>query len=471
VIQPDASDPNYLVYTSKVGGVDITPGDTLGAAIVQDWGDGVLFTSTNNSAWKSYQDEDIKFSLNRHNFNSSTGSVSLTNNHNEFFTVSNITGRFTAGELCYQVTSSAAAINATTAIGSMVITGTGLHSNYSVGDYIKIVNSAGTDIFKVTNSSTVDTLVVDKPAWFAGVGASTSVVVGDLSFYDLRNPFEMHLEGSSVSPTKLFTVSGSLLLTGLDSGATAQVASIDNINLSYVQPMIMKASDSSSKLTLSGQFVSPAALNSTYTTAMAFNDNNLFAQEGVVLYSRSNNPSGSKVFRINVGLTNGSNVTSSPFLDIESSKLIAYQYKITNTAVDTSKYISKTIELAESLDAEDFNLVVTGYRPTGTDIKCYIKPQNAYDNDDFDSLPWLELELFEGVGVYSTVSNVNDYREFKYRVNKANKVGSVDSGALTYTSNSGIFTGYKRFAVRIDMLSPNIHNAPTLKDYRGIALT
>jgi hypothetical protein len=257
----------------------------------------------------------------------------------------------------------------------------------------------------------------------------------------------------------------------LDSGATAQVASIDNINLSYVQPMIMKASDSSSKLTLDGQFVSPAAINSTYTTAMAFNDNNLFAQEGVVLYSRSNNPSGSKVFRINVGLTNGSNVTSTPFLDIESSKLIAYQYKITNTAVDTSKYISKTIELAESLDAEDFNLVVTGYRPTGTDIKCYIKPQNAYDNDDFDSLPWLELELFEGVGVYSTVSNVNDYREFKYRVNKANKVGSVDSGALTYTSNSGIFTGYKRFAVRIDMLSPNIHNAPTLKDYRGIALT
>jgi hypothetical protein len=471
VIQPDASDPNYLVYTSKVGGVDITPGDTLGAAIVQDWGDGVLFTSTNNSAWKSYQDEDIKFSLNRHNFNSSTGSVSLTNNHNEFFTVSNITGRFTAGELCYQVTTNSVAITATTAVGMRTITGTGLHSNYSVGDYIKIVNSAGTDIFKVTNSSTVDTLVVDKPAWFAGAGASTAVVVGDLSFYDLRNPFEMHLEGSSVSPTKLFTVSGSLLLTGLDSGATAQVASIDNINLSYVQPMIMKASDSSSKLTLSGQFVSPAALNSTYTTAMAFNDNNLFAQEGVILYSRSNNPSGSKVFRINVGLTNGSNVTSSPFLDIESSKLIAYQYKITNTAVDTSKYISKTIELAESLDAEDFNLVVTGYRPTGTDIKCYIKPQNAYDNDDFDSLPWIELELFEGVGVYSTVSNVNDYREFKYRVNKVNKVGSVDSGALTYTSNSGIFTGYKRFAVRIDMLSPNIHNAPTLKDYRGIALT
>ena len=61
------------MFTSKVGGIDLTPGDTKGSAITQDWGDGVLFTSTNNSAWKSYQDEDIKFTLRRHNFNSSEG--------------------------------------------------------------------------------------------------------------------------------------------------------------------------------------------------------------------------------------------------------------------------------------------------------------------------------------------------------------------------------------------------------------
>ena len=58
-----------------------------------------------------------------------------------------------------------------------------------------------------------------------------------------------------------------------------------------------------------------------------------------------------------------------------------------------------------------------------------------------------------------------------YRVANANKTGGFVSSALTYTSNSGVFEGFKRFAIRIDMLSPNIHNAPTLKDYRGIALT
>ena len=472
VIQPDASDPNYLVYTSKVGGIDITPGETLGAAIVQDWGDGVLFTSTNNSAWKSYQDEDIKFTLRRHNFNSTTGTVGLTNNNHEFLTVSNLTGRFNSGELCYQPTTTVTTtVQTSIGINANIITGSGIESLYSDGDYIKVVNTAGTDVFKVTSSSTVDQITVNKPAWFAGTGSGQSVIVGDLSFYDLRNPFEMHLEASSVTATKLFTVSATLLLTGLDSGSTAQIASIDNINLSYVQPMIMKAADSTSKLTLNGQFVPPADVNTTYTTAMAFNNNNLFTQDGVIIYSRSNNPTGAKVFKLNVGLTNGNNVTSTPFIDIESSKLIAYQYKITNDPVTTSKYISKTIELSESLDAEDFNLIATAYRPTGTDFKVYIKPQNGFDNDDFDSLPWIEMEIFEGVGLFSTVSNTNDYREFKLRIPKGNKVGGVESGAVTYTSNSGIFTGFKRFAVRIDMLSPNIHNAPTLKDYRGIALT
>ena len=474
VIQPDASDPNYLVYTAKVGGIDLTPGETQGAAITQDWGDGVLFTSTNNSAWKSYQDEDIKFALNRHNFNSSTGSISLTNNGHEFFTVNNITGRFNPGERIYQekTPNGSTGLAVGTSVGSKLITGTALDSTYTAGDFIKVVVSGVVDIFEVVSVDSSTQLTANKPASAAASGSSQNhwpVCVGELSHYDLRNPYEIQLEESSASATRFFTTGSNIV--GLDSASTANLSSIENINLSYVQPMIMRTSDSTSKTSLSGTFVPPASVGITYSTPMRFNDNNYFTQDGVVLYSKSNDPSGSKVFKLNVAFENGANVTSTPFLDIEASKLLCYQYKITNAAATTSKYISKRIELAEDLDAEDFELTLTGYRPTGTDIKAYIKPQNGYDNDDFDSVPWVELELFEGVGVYSTVSNINDYREFKYRIPATAKTGSVNSGELTYTSNSGVFIGFKRFSVRIDMLSPNIHNAPTLKDYRGIALT
>ena len=471
VVQPDANDPNYLIFTSKVGGTDLTPGDTQGQAIVQDWGDGVLFTSTNNSAWKSYQDEDLKFTLYRHNFSSSTGTLTLTNNDNEFLTVNDITGRFNLGELIYQEKALSGGTSATISmtLGSATITGTALDDTYAAGDYILVENAGATrkDIFRIASVESPTSMTADKPTSFAvASGTGTPVVVGNLCYYNLLNPFEMHLEKSSAKVSRVF-VTGSDII-GLDSGATANTASIDDINLSYVQPMIMKANDSVSTTTLSGTFVDPADVNSDYTMAMKFNDNNHFNAKGLVLYSKSNDPNRTRPFNITISMANQSNVTSTPFVDIEVSKLIAYQYKITNTAATTAKYISKTVELAESLDAEDLHVIVTGYRPNGTDIKVYIRPQNVFDSDSFESIGWIELELFEGVGVYSSTSNLGDYREYKYRVADANKDGN---GALTYVSNAGTFSGFRKFAIRIDMLSPNIHSVPTLKDYRGIALT
>ena len=473
VVQPDASDPNYLIYTSKVGGIDLTPGATKGSAITQDWGDGVLFTSTNNSAWKSYQDEDIKFTIKRHNFNSSTGTVKLTNANHEFLSLSNITGRFTPGELVYQLLSTPGNTGITTAAGSKTITGgQNLDTVYAAGDYIRIVNTSSTkiQIHKIASITNGTTAILETPPNEGGAGTHMPVVAGELDLYDVqRNPYECHIAHSSATASKQFNVGANIV--GLDSTSTANVSAINDINLSYIQPMIMKANDSTSRTTLAGTFVPPSDTSSTYLKPMQFNDNNHFAEKGVILYSKSNDPTGTKAFTIDITMTNGSNVTSTPFLDIEASKLIAYQYKITNVADTTAKYISKKIELAEDLDAEDFNLILSAYRPAGTDIKVYIKAQNQYDFDDFDRLSWTELEKFEGVGSYSTISNLRDYREFKYKIKDANKTGSVESGPLTYTSQSGVFEGFKRFQIRIDLLSPNIHNAPTLKDYRGLALT
>lgn len=471
VVQPDANDPNYLIFTSKVGGTDLTPGDTQGQAIVQDWGDGVLFTSTNNSAWKSYQDEDLKFTLYRHNFNSSSGTLTLTNNDNEFFTVNDITGRFNPGEIVYQEKARLGSTSATVSIaeGSNVVSGTALDDTYAAGDYILIENAGATrkDVFRVVSVTNAASMIVDKPSSFlVASGTGKPVVIGYLSYYNLLNPFEMHLERSSAKVSRTFNTAIDII--GFDSGASANTVSIDNINLSYVQPMILKANDSVSTTTISGTFVDPSDLNSSYTTAMKFNDNNHFNTKGLVLFSKSNDPNRTQPFDITISLGNKSNVTSTPFVDIEVSKLIAYQYKITNSVSTTSKYISKTIELAENFDAEDFHLIVTGYRPSGTDIKAYIRPQNAFDSDNFESINWIELELFEGVGVYSSTSNLGDYREYKYRVAAANKDGG---GVITYTSNAGDFSGFRRFAIRIDMLSENIHSVPTLRDYRGIALT
>jgi len=168
-----------------------------------------------------------------------------------------------------------------------------------------------------------------------------------------------------------------------------------------------------------------------------------------------------------VSMTNGGNVTSSPFVDIETANVLAYQYDITNVSSTTSKYISKTVELVENLDAEDLQVYVTAYRPVGTDVKVFIKPQAADDPATFETNSWIELEITQGVNQYSSVSNLNDFREFVYAVPSSAKT----NGVITYTNDIGTFDAYRRFAIKIELHSENIYKAPRLLDYRGIALT
>lgn len=471
VIMPDANDPNYLVFTSKVGGVDLTPGATQGQAVVQDWGDGVLFSSTNNRAWKSYQDEDLKFNLYRHDFNASTGSVTMTNDNHEFFTLSDWDGRFTSGEEVYEekaLTGSTSA-NISMPINGTTITGTSLNDSFAAGDKILVTNVGGSrsEIFEVVSVDTPTTITTERPVDFTvGAGTCKSIVVGKIVHYNRLERSQMFLSGSTATASKKFTAAGTIV--GFTSGTTGTIGTIDDINLSYVQPLIMKANDSITTTKLSGTFTDPADTLTSYNMPMKFGGNNTFGRKGVVLFSKSNDTAGAKPFDITVTMGNAANPTSTPIVDLETASLLAYQYKATNDADTTSKYISKTIELNEDLDAEDIQVLLTGYRPSGSNIKVYIRPQNVYDSASFNTIPWIELEVVEGINVYSSDVNKDDYREFKYALPTANKDGA---GVLEYTSTSGTFAGYRKFSIRIDMLTSDISKAPTVRDYRALALT
>ena len=468
VIMPDANDPNYLHFTSKVGGDDLSAGPTQGQAVVMDWGDGVLFTSTNNRAWQSVQDEDIKFNVYRHDFNAATGSVTLTNDDHEFLTLSDWTGRFNINEFAYKQTDVGYTVGMIQGENIITQSGNDFTSDYAAGDYILVINAANTekDIFRVASVDSATQITTDKPCSFNGASASgIPVVAGIISHYNKYTASELHIKQSSATMAKKFVTGDTL--TGLDSGTDGTIGTVDNINLSYVQPLVQKTNDSVTTTSLSGRFTDPANVTNTYSLPMHFGDNNFFSQKGVVIYSKSNNFVNTKPFDITVAMSNSSNATSTPIVDLEIATLLAYQFKVTDTPATSSRYISKTVELAEDLDAEDLNLFLTGYRPAGTDIKVYIRPQHAQDSTPADEVAWIELEKTEGAQTFSSSSNQDDYREFRFAVADANK----DTGVLTYTSAAGVFLGYRKFAIRIDLLADNIHNAPFVKDYRGIALT
>ena len=469
VIMPDANDPNYLHFTSKVGGTDLTPGATQGKSVVMDWGDGVLFTSTNNRAWQSVQDEDIKFNLYRHNFNSASGTVTLEPDDHEFFTLSNWDGRFNPGEVVYKEVSSGYTVNMVQNTNLITTTGQDFRTDYAAGDYILVTDSGNnnSEIFKIASVDSATQMTTTFPTSFNGSnGNGKPLVAGEVSHYDKFNANILHIKQSSATLAKRFE-SGDTVY-GFETGTEATIGSVDNINISYVQPMIQRSNDSVTVTEMTGTFTDPSDLSSTYTMPMRFGDNNEFTRKGAIIYSKSNNFINSKSFDINISMANGSNSTSTPIVDLELSTLIAYQYNATNDSDTTSKYISKTVELAQDLDAEDLNLYLTGYRPNGTDIKVYIKPQHTQDSAPFNTLPWIELEMIEGNSVYSSSVNTNDFREYRYAVAEANK----DSlGVIRYTSSAGTFASYRKFAIKIELLAENIYNVPFVKDYRGIALT
>ena len=470
VIQPDANDPNYLAFTSKVGGVDLTPGATNGQAVVQDWGDGVLFTSTNNRAWKSVQDEDLKFTIYRHQFSASDGTVTLTNDNHEFLTLSDWTGRFTQGEEVYQTLSltGATAAGITMINGEAEINGTALSDTYAAGDKILITNAGGSnsEIFTIASVDSATVMTATKPVSFeVGAGTGTPIVSGRISYYNSLSRAVMHLRGSSATSSKQFSAGGAI--TGNRSGITGTIGAVDNINLSYVQPLINKSSDSKTTVSLSGTFVPTNNVLTSYDKPMKFGASNYFAEEGVVVYSKSNDANDVKPFEIKVNMTNGSSETTSPIVDLETANLMAYQWLVTTDAETTSKYISQTVELAEDLDAEDINVILTAHRPTGTDIKVYIRPQNVYDSSAFDTIPWIELELYKGINKF-TSTNQDDYREYEWKLPDAAK---DSNGALNYTSTGGVHVGYRKFAIKIAMTSNDISYASQVRDMRAMALT
>ena len=231
VVIPDGNSPEYLIYTCKVGETSLSQGATAkSVAVTNDWGDGALFTSTNDSAWRSYQDEDLKFVINRHDFES-TGSVELVPNDVEFLTIrengtqtspevdTTKVVHFQDGELAYALTDDRSFIMTvggsdsanpneisilTSQLGSPAY-------NINDGDFVLIqsdnVNLASKQVVtkilsnRTDGTSTVFTLEDPYTVYStAQFGASVTVkrcVAGVVSYYNPRESSKIHLTESS----------------------------------------------------------------------------------------------------------------------------------------------------------------------------------------------------------------------------------------------------------------------------------
>jgi len=173
VIIPDQNNPNYLLWTAEVGMPDIADSSLV---YVSNWGAGVMFLSSNDTAWTPVQREDVKFTIYCAKFTKNTGTLVLENKPYEFLSVSNTYGSFQGGEEIAQKSNTY--INATftcNTTSQVVNTSTSLLGTFSVGDYGLFVygdsltsNKTGTVTVLASNTTVVGTTTVFETEYTVG---------------------------------------------------------------------------------------------------------------------------------------------------------------------------------------------------------------------------------------------------------------------------------------------------------------
>jgi hypothetical protein len=129
VVIPDGGSPNYNIWTSVLGGADVTTGNQ----VFKNNQLGTLFISSNDLSFTSIPLESIKYNLYTATFNTS-GNAIFRNSSVDFFRVNNIIGNFIPNEMVY-VSNNQLNIgyaNLTTAYANIFVTGTTIYQGASL---------------------------------------------------------------------------------------------------------------------------------------------------------------------------------------------------------------------------------------------------------------------------------------------------------------------------------------------------
>ena len=489
VLIPDATDPDYFIYTAKVGESLITD-DSI--RVATDWGMGMLFTSTNNRAWKSYQNEDIKFHIYKKVFSTEPATIDLVPNDMEFFTISDNVGDFINDEYAYVQAGAPGSVIQFSAdiLANRKLTVTGLDANQTSafqsfinsGSLVIITQASGrTHVSVVTSiSSSGDGLAAvhtvklreAPPAEFSvGACSMTQGIGGKVAHWNSREIDKLAIKESTSTSTTQYLTGGQHIITGAQSGATARIQTIYNSPISYVQPFIMEqntlTTSTSLKLCKNTAAVDAAAGDGSSETEIAFGRSTYLTAEQRYIPSKQNiiNDAQTNVvdrLRFRVTLDNNDFRFVTPTVDNALAIGQTYNYYLSNVEDNTSQYVSRQIVLQPDHPAEGLRVFVSAFRPKGTDIDVqarFLLPSNPDVYTD-----WVSLEN-SSPSMYSTTASVSDFREFQYSLDEAAFI--ADTGAAT--------SEYDAFQIKLVLkhedANQGTHTFPHVYDYRAIALT
>lgn len=397
VVKPDASDPDFQVYSARLGDVDLVTNAQVSSQPII----GTAFYGASVATWTALQTEYIKFDFNIAKFTSGSGSVTFNNSDTDYLTVYNL--------------------------------------QYSNNQY-KLLT--GDIVFQATNStiSTVNTNIkgvvdyYDDYKYVLHVANTTGNFSGN-SFVQIHR-FSNNSSQNPNTSTLIATANTFFLLNPRINALMPEFATITPSGTS----LSFNYSGSSNNGTLDSN---PVSVTLGYETS-------LYDYERAVYSKTRENGllSGSKSLTINGSLFTDSPYVS-PVIDVIKSDVLAIKNRIDdivsvyeefyNNGASSCKYISQIITLAPGQDAQDIQVVVSAHIPPSTQVQVWVKLLNGQDSENINNKTWTPLGV-QGNMIYCDPSNPNDYKEYTFGMFEKYPMIST-TGTITTSNTSNTVTG------------------------------
>mgnify|MGYP000491598544 CR=1 FL=1 len=480
VIKPTGGNPNTRLFTARLGETDLL----TETRVTKQPAVGLLFASTNDNQYTQIQEEDLKFRLYRAQFTPTSGTAYFNNADLEFFTVANVSSAFSrGGEIIHGETTLTLGTVVTANVGETangVTSGTSFDVRTNATVATNAINVIGTSNNTLTPTPYTPTETIRfyfANGDFTGQSAtltSQSTPTGRVRLYDPRT-------GSNTAIVLANSSGGfteNTLIKGQVGGQTARIANMDNLIVHRVNPHIEYLQPLGTTYTANAKFALSSSSLDTKFRSVNINEGFDFDAQRLVL-SKSNEDdtlSGNKSAQVTTELFT-SVPALSPIIHLDRSTLSLSRNFINNDNTDEdnisggnaqAKYITKTVTLAEGQDAEDLKVFVAAYKPSTATIEVYYKILNDSDEGPIEDRNWVQMTQSTSAATNSSQLNLNDFREYEFTVASEDLTGS--GGEVQYEANGVTYTGFKRFAIKIIMLTTNAANPPRLKDFRAIAL-
>lgn len=446
---PENASTDFELWVSELGGFDIT----TGARVVEQPGEGVVFSSSNNSTLSVHQQEDFKCNIYFAEFETGTTSnVTFTNADIDRFSVSDYTNGLP--EFSEQV------------VGNVYLTLDGSEpvSNITTGSTVSIAGTDYTvldvtaDVIQITYDSTVevnDTVTLSSDTWTVtditqATGVVEKSVLGELTLRESNGLFDTGMTINAVT-----------------TDSQVVINEILNYTVNLFQPRVSELTFADTSTSWSVTLDS--ATGSVTNTIQENRDFRPSRELRILSKSQEvQSNSGNKSLVLSCDFTtNNKNV--SPIIDSEKISSIVVQYSInneptadevTNNGENLARYFTKPISL--SMPAEDIVVFLDAKIPEGATVDVFYKIQNRDDPRDFADLEWSRIN--------GVVSNKNTFEEYFFTPPDDSDNRDPSDRVLRYEYDGQQVKGFSRYAIKLVMRSSNTSRFPVIKNLRAIAL-